>query len=82
MLVEFGAHLEQRAERQRRFVDEAAAGVLQAVLRQVADRQARGPDDRAAVGLVEAGQHPQQRGLAGAVRAAQADTVPVGDLSR
>ena len=39
--VDFGARFEQRPERQRGFVDERAPGVLEAVLRQVADRQAR-----------------------------------------
>ena len=34
----------------------------------------------ARVGLVEPGQHAQQRRLAGAVRSAQADAVAVGDL--
>ena len=38
------------------------------------------PEDGAVVGLVEAGEHPQQRGLAGAVRAAQADPVAVADV--
>ncbi len=34
----------------------------------------------AGVRLVEAGEHLEQRGLAGAVRPAQADTVAVADL--
>ena len=54
--------------------------VAEAVLRQVADRQPGGLEDRAGVGLVEPGQHLEQRGLAGAVRAAQADALAVVDL--
>ena len=38
--VDLGARLEQRLEGERRLVDERAAGVLEAVLRQVADGQA------------------------------------------
>ncbi len=38
--VDLGARVEQRAEGERDFVDERAAGVDEAVLRQVADRQA------------------------------------------
>ena len=78
--IDLRARVEQRLERERRLVDERPARVLEAVLRQIADRQPRGLDDVAAVGLVEAGEHAQQRRLAGAVRAAQADAVAVGDL--
>ena len=42
--------------------------------------RARRPDDLAAVGLVEAGQDAQQRGLAGAVGTAQPDAVAVADV--
>ena len=59
-----------------------APGVREAVLRQVADGERRRLDDGAAIGLVEAGEHLQQRGLAGAVRAAQADALAVRDLPR
>ncbi len=54
--------------------------MLESVLRQVADRQPRRLDDLAGIGLVQPRENPQQRRLAGAVRAAQADTVAVGDL--
>ena len=67
-------------EGERHLVDERPARVLEAVLREVADRQAGGLDDAAAVGLVEAGEHPEQRRLAGAVRAGKADAIAVGDL--
>ena len=66
----------------RRFLEDGAAGVGEAVLRQVADGQRRRLEDGARVGLVEPGHHPQQRGLAGAVRAAQADALAIGDLPR
>ena len=52
----------------------------QAVLRQVAERQRVGFLDEAGVGLVEAGEHLEQRGLAGAVRPAQADAIAIADL--
>ena len=77
--IDLGACLEQRAERERRLVDQRAAGVLEAVLRQVADRQPGRLDDGPGVRLVEPGQHAEQGGLAGAVRAAEADAVAVGD---
>src|SRR5262245_25780389 len=54
----------------------------QAVLRQIADRQVRRFDDPARIRFLETGEHFQQRGLAGAVGAAQADTVSVRDLPR
>ena len=54
----------------------------QAVLRQVADGQRGRLEDRARVGLVEPGHHLQQRGLAGAVRTAQADALAIRDLPR
>ena len=43
--VDLGARFEQRTERERRFVDERASRVLEAVLRQIADRQAGRLDD-------------------------------------
>ena len=77
---DFGPHVEQRLERLPGFLDERPSGVVQAVLRQVADRQPRGLDDLPAVGLVEPGEHLEQRGLAGAVRPAEADAFAVVDL--
>src|SRR5688500_10405282 len=52
----------------------------QAVLRQVAECQRIGFLDDAAIRLVEAGEHLEQRGLAGAVRPAQADAIAIADL--
>ena len=52
------------------------------VLRQVTDGERVGSHDGAAVGFVEPGEHPQQRGLAGAIRAAQADAIAIADLPR
>ena len=43
------------------------------VLRQVPDGQGRRLDDAAGIWLVEASEHLQQRGLAGAVGSAEAD---------
>ncbi len=77
---DLGAHVEQRLEREAGLFAQRAAAVVQPVLRQIADRQARGLDDVPAVGLVEPREHLQQRRLAGAVRAAQADALAVVDL--
>ena len=77
---DLGAHVEQRLEGEPGLLAQRAAGVMEAVLRQVADRQRGGLDDQAAVRLVEAGEHLEQGGLAGAVRAAQADPFAVVDL--
>ncbi len=52
----------------------------EAVLRQVAERQRVRFLDDAGVGLVEPGEHLEQRGLAGAVRSAQADAIAIADL--
>ena len=79
-VVHLGLHVEQRLEGAARLLEDRAARVGQAVLRQVADGQARRLDDGAGVRLLEPGQHLEQRGLAGAVRAAQADPVAVPDL--
>ena len=73
-------HVEQRLEGAAGLLEDGAARVGEAVLRQVADGQPGRLDDGAGVGLLETGQHLEQRGLAGAVRAAQADAVAVADL--
>ena len=80
--VHLGLHREQLAEGARRFVEDRAAGVGEAVLRQVADGQRRRLEDGARVGLVEPGHHLEQRRLAGAVRPAQADALAIRDLPR
>ncbi len=73
-------HVEQGLERASRLLEHGAARMGQAVLGQVADGQVRRLGNHAPIGLVEARQHLEQRGLAGAVRAAQADAVAVPDL--
>ena len=81
-VVHLGFQVEQRPQRLARLGEDGAAGVLQAVLRQVAEGQRRWPDHLAAVGFVEPGEDPQQRGLAGAVGPAQADPIAVADVPR
>src|SRR6185503_7455998 len=49
--------------------------VCQPVLREIADRQIRRLDDAALVGFVDAGEHLEERGLAGAVGAAEAHAI-------
>ena len=72
--------VKQRLERAAGLFGQRAARVRQSVLREVADRQVRLAGDGAVVRLVEARQHPEQRGLSGAVRAAQPHPVSLGDL--
>jgi len=57
-----------------------AAAVIQAVLRQVPDRQPARPHDGPVVRLIEAGKHAQQGRLAGTVRAGQPHPLAPGDL--
>ena len=80
--VHLRLHREQIGEGAARFFEHRLAGVVEAVLRQVADRQRRRLEDRAGVRLVEAGHHLQQRGLAGAVGSAEADALAHRDLPR
>src|SRR4051812_42561865 len=81
-VVHFGLDVEERLKRRADFLEDGAAAVTQAVLRQVPDRQRRRLDDVPGVGLVEAAEHLEQGGLAGAVRSAQADTLAVSNLPR
>ena len=81
-IVQVGLHRQDRLEGQHRLVEEGAPAVIQPVLRQVADGQVRRPEDLSFVRLLEACQHPQQRRLAGAVRAAEPDTLAPPDLPR
>jgi hypothetical protein len=74
------AHVEQRLEREAGLFVQRVSAVAQAVLRQVPDREAGRLDDRAAVRLVESGEHLQERRLAGPIRASQADALPIVDL--
>ena len=78
--IDLGLGLEQRREGERRLVEQRAAGMVEPVLRQIADGERRGPDDRAAVRLVEAGEHAEQRRLAGAVGTGEPDAFAGGDL--
>ena len=79
-VVHLRLHVEQRLEGAAGLLEDGAAAVREAVLGQVADGQPGGLDHGAGVGLLEAGEHLEQRGLAGAVRAAQADAVAVANL--
>ena len=63
-------------------LEHRAPGVRQAVLRQVADGQRGRLQDRARIRLVEARHHLEERGLARAVGAAQADPFTHVDLPR
>ncbi len=78
--VHLGLDCQERRERARRLLEHRVAGVREAVLRQVADGERRGREDGARVGLVEARHHPEEGGLAGAVGAAEAHALTVGDL--
>ena len=65
-----------------RLVEDAAAGHLLHVLAEVADRQPSRDGDVAFVGLLFADDHPEQRRLAGAVRADEADFLARIELER
>ncbi len=80
--VHLRLHRDQVGEGARRLFEDGVTRVGQAVLRQVADGQRGRLEDGARVGLVDAGHHLEERGLAGAVGAAQADAFAVGDLPR
>jgi hypothetical protein len=54
--------------------------VGQAVLRKEANPQSRRLDDGPRIRLVQAGEHPEQGGLSGAIGADQPDAFAVGDL--
>jgi hypothetical protein len=73
-------HVEQGLEREAGLLEQGAPAVDEPVLRQVSDREAGRLDDLTGVRLVEAGEHLEQRRLAGAVRAAQPDALSVIDL--
>ncbi len=77
---QFLARVEERPERLRDFVHQSPTGVRQPILWQVTDGEACGSDDGARVGLVEPGEHPQERGFARAIGPAQADAIAVRDL--
>ena len=74
------AHVQKGLEGEPSLFAKGAAGVMEPVLRQIANRHSRRLDHQAGVRLVEAGQHLEQRRLAGAVRAAEADALAVVDL--
>ena len=80
--MHLGLHCQQIGKRRARFVEDRVPGVREAVLRQIADGQRRRLDNAAAVGLVEPREHFQQRGFAGAVRAAQADALAASRSAR
>ena len=74
------AHVEQGLEGQTGFFEQRPSRVGEAVLRQVPHAEAGRLDDEPGVGLLEAGEHLQQRRLAGAVGSAQADPLAIVDL--
>ena len=73
-------HGDQVAEGAAGFVEDASSCVRQAVLRQIADGQRRRLQNRTRIPVVEPRHHSEQRGFAGAVRTAQANPLPVGNL--
>ena len=77
---DLGTHVEQRLEGEARFLDDGAARVGQAILRQVTDGQPGRLGDQAAVGLFQPRHHLQQRGLAGSVRTRETDAIAIVDL--
>ena len=81
-VVHLGLEVEQRPQGIAGFGEHRTARVQQPVLGQVTDGQGARPDHLAAVGLVEPGEDPQQGGLAGPVRPAQADPIAVADVPR
>jgi hypothetical protein len=78
--VHFGLHRQQRRKGEACLLEDGAAGVHQAVLRQIADGQIGGLDDVAAVAFLEPGEHLEQRRLAGAVGTAERNALAVVNL--
>ena len=72
----------QRIERGLRLGDHGAIGDRAHLLAQVADPCAAAQDERAAVGRVHAREHPQERGLTGAVAADEPDAVVGANVQR
>ena len=68
-------HVEQVPKHRKALFEHAAAGQRKAVLRKVSSGDTLGGGERSIVKRLEAGQNLQQRRLAGAVSAHQADTV-------
>ena len=68
-------HRLQVAEDRHALVEDGAAFQAQAILRQIAEGRVLGARKRAVVERLDAAQHLQQRGFAGAVRAHQPDFV-------
>jgi len=69
----------QVGEHRHAFVEDAASGELQAILREIAEGSVLGRNDAAVVEGFEAAEHLQQRGFAGAVGAHQSDASIGGD---
>jgi hypothetical protein len=74
--------VEELLEGQHHLVVDRAAMVDDAVLREVPDRGACGHADGPLVRLLDAGEHAEQGGLAGAVGAAEADAIALLDVPR
>jgi hypothetical protein len=80
--MHLGLHREQTAECAAGLLEDGAAGVREAVLREIPDGQGGRLQNSSGVRLVQPGHHLQEGGLAGAVRAAEADPFTVRDLPR
>ena len=78
--LQLAFHLIQLAESRQRLFNHRAHSVGHHLLRQVAHRLARSHHNGAALGLLPSTQDLQQRRLAGAVHAHQANTVVVADV--
>jgi hypothetical protein len=81
-LVHLGLDGEELGEGAAGFLEHRMTGVSEPVLGQVAHGQGGRFQNGAAVRLVEAPHHAQQRRLAGAVGTAQADALAIGNLPR
>ena len=76
-LLQLGRHGAHRAGAVHHLGHSAAARHLPDVLAEVADRNAPIDGHLALVGMLLAGDHPEERGLAGPIRTDEADLLPL-----